>query len=47
MKIIMVNHFYYSLSFSLAGRILEDVRLWDLGVEEQISLDKIFLILFF
>ena len=41
------NPFYYSLSFSLAGRIPEDVRLSDLRFEEQISLGKIFLMLFF
>ena len=36
------NSFYSSLSFSLVGRIPEDVRLWDLGFEEQISVGKIF-----
>ena len=41
------NHFYSSLNFLLAGRIPKDVRLSDLGFEEQISLGKIFLILFF
>ena len=41
------NHFYSSLKFSLVGRIPEDIRLSDLGFEEQISLGKIFLILFF
>ena len=37
----------FILNFFLAGRIPEDVRLLDLGFEEQISLGKIFLILFF
>ena len=31
----------------MTGRIPEDVRLLDLGFEEQIYLGKIFLILFF
>ena len=40
------NPFYLSLNFSLTGRIPEDVRISDLGFEEQLSLGKIFLILF-
>ena len=40
------NPFYLSLNFSLTGRIPEDVRISDLGFEEQFSLGKIFLILF-
>ena len=36
----------FIFEFLSEGRIPEDVRLWDLGFEEQISLGKIFLILF-
>ena len=32
------NSFYSSLNFSLTGRIPKDVRLSDLGFEEQFSL---------
>ena len=43
----IINTFYSSLNFFLAGRIPEDVRLSNQGFEEQISPGKIFLILFF